>query len=100
MGLFLKTLGALAIGFGAMAGLQHTYVWSVASHVRSEAARNSAALPEMKPLKFDKNKIGTLLPKYEPIDTRAAQAAAINSRAHQIYLQNRAAQNAVPLPRR
>ena len=102
MSLFLKTVAAFAVGIGLMAGVQHAYVWSVAGYVRSEAARNSAALPDMKPLKFDNAKVGDMMKAMhpKPIDTSEGQRLAIQSRAHQIYLQNRAAQNAVPLPRR
>jgi hypothetical protein len=36
--------------------------------------------------------------KMAPIATSAGQRAAINAKGHEIYLMNRAAQNAAPLP--
>jgi hypothetical protein len=98
MNIFLKAAIALCIGFAGMAGLQSFYVHSMMHRIRADAARPGASLPVSKPVsRFDGVKIGTpLIPKMGPIDTSAGQRAAIHSKAHEIYLMNRAAQNAVP----
>jgi hypothetical protein len=92
---------AFVVGVGVLAGIQHAYVGWVADQLRSDAARVSA-LPEMKPaFSFDKSKIGTaVLPTFPRIDTRAGERAGVMSAQRQIDMQVRAAQNAVPLPRR
>ena len=92
---------AFAIGAGAIAGIQHAYVGWAADQLRSDAARSNA-FTEMKPAySFDKSKIGTVvLPTFPRIDTRAAERAGVLSAQRQIDMQVRAAQNAVPLPRR
>ena len=100
MNLILQAVAALAIGIGAMTGLQYGYVWAVAKYVRGETVRSAVAMPQMKPLQFDQARLGTLIPKYGPIDTTAGQRAWANSLGHQVYLQNRAAANMVPLPPR
>jgi hypothetical protein len=101
MDLLAKTVLAFCIGVGAMAGIQTLYLRSVTELVRSEAARPSAALPEMKPaFSFDASKLGTaIIPKVPEIDTSAGQRAAINSLSRQIDQQIRGAQSAVPVPR-
>ena len=103
MGL-VKILAAFGLGVALLAGLQSAYVWSVQRHLKSEHAK--AGLPTIGKspdftTKFKGGLIAeAILPKTPPIDTTAGQRAAINARGHQIYLQNRAAQNAVPLPPR
>jgi hypothetical protein len=95
-----KMVLAFAIGAGALAGIQHAYVGWVTDRLRSDAARVSA-LPEMKPaFSFDKSKITVVLPKYPRIDTSAGERLGVMSAQRQIDMQVRAAQNAVPLPRR
>jgi hypothetical protein len=101
MNIFVKAVIALCIGLGAMAGLQVFYLHSVIGVIRSDAARSSASLTSTKPaFSFDAVKLGApIIPKMAPIDTSAGQRAAIMSKAHQIDLQIRAAQSAVPIPR-
>ena len=90
---------AFAVGVGALAGIQHAYVSWVADYLRSDAARVSA-LPEMKPAySFDQSKV-VVLPTFPKIDTRAGERLGVLSAQRQIDMQVRAAQNAVPLPRR
>ena len=100
MNIFLKAAIALCIGIAGMVGLQTFYLHSMMDRIRGETARSSASLPISKPaFPFDSVKFGTpIIPKMGPIDTSAAQRAAITSKAHEIYLMNRAAQNAVPRP--
>jgi hypothetical protein len=96
----VKTVFAFVVGAGALAGIQHAYIGWVADYLQSDAARVSA-LPEMKPAySFDQSKITVVLPKYPRIDTRAAERAGVMSAQRQVDMQVRAAQNAVPLPRR
>jgi hypothetical protein len=87
-----------------LAGLQSAYVWSIQRHLKSEHAKAGMPAIGKSPdfsTKFKGSLIAeSILPKYPPIDTTAGQRAAINARGHQIYLQHRAAQNAVPLPPR
>ena len=97
----LKVIAAVFVGFGVMAGLQTAGVWQLQRYLKSEAAKNP--LPTAKPIDFAgnfKNGIGSVLPKYGPIDTREGQRLAIEGAARRIDLQNRAALNAVPLPPR
>jgi hypothetical protein len=97
----LKVIAALCVGFGVMAGLQTAGVWQLQRYLKSEAAHNP--LPVSKPIDFAgnfKSGIGSLMPKYGPIDTREGQRLAIEGAARRIDLQNRAALNAVPLPPR
>lgn len=101
MDLLLKTVAAFCIGVAAMAGIQTLYLRSVMDIVRSDAARPSAALPQMKrAFNFDASKMGTaIIPKMPPIDTSAGQRAAITSMSRQIDQQIRGAQSAVPVVR-
>lgn len=100
--MLLKVAAAMFVGFGIMAGLQTAGVWQLQRYLKSEAARNP--MPQIgKTPDFAanfKNGIGSVLPKYGPIDTREGQRLAIESAARRIDLQNRAALNAVPLPPR
>src|SRR5512133_611425 len=97
MSILGKAVFALGLGLAAMAGLQHAGLFAVKRYVTSDAAQR-AGIPVMKPV-FAETKIApVVLPKMPPIDTRAAQAAAISSYAHRIDLQNRAANSYVPLP--
>ena len=101
--MILKIIAALGLGFAAMAGLQTAGVWSLQKYLKSDRAK--AGVPEIGKMDFSAKFKGTLtaeqlMPKYGPIDTTAGQRAAINSMGHQMYLQHRAAQNAVPLPPR
>jgi hypothetical protein len=97
----VKVVLAFAVGAGGLAGIQHTYMGWVSDQLRSDAVRASA-FPEMKPAYgFDRSKINTaVLPKFPKIDTRAGERAGVMSAQRQIDMQVRAAQNAVPLPRR
>jgi len=100
MGFLFKIVLAFGIGAGAMVGLQSMWLSQIKNYVLSDYGRRG--LPEMKPVvtRFEGVKITTpIFTPMAPIDTRAAQRAAINAMGHQIYLQNRAAANAVPIIR-
>ena len=99
----LKVIAAAFFGFAVMAGLQSAGIWQLQRYLASDAAR--AGLPVIgKTPDFATNikniNIGSMLPKYGPIDTREGQRLAIEGMARRIDLQNRAALNAVPLPPR
>jgi hypothetical protein len=112
MDLVLKAAFAFVIGVALMAGLQYGYVWWAGKEVREQGERSAFAMPAVKlpafrigtanaamPAKapaFRQGPINAVGPKVGPIDTRAGQRAAIQSRAHRTYLQSRAAQNATP----
>src|SRR6266849_1013670 len=85
MDLLAKTVLAFCIGVGAMMGIQTLYLRSVTDLIRADAARPSAAMPEMKPaFSFDASKMGSIIPKAPEIDTSSGQRAAINSLGRQI----------------
>ena len=100
--MLIKVTAALCLGFAAMGGLQTAGIFQLQRYLKSDAAK--AGLPVIgKTPDFAanfKNGIGSMLPKYGPIDTREGQRLAIEGAARRIDLQNRAALNAVPLPPR
>jgi hypothetical protein len=96
--MILKTILAFCVGLGAMAAAQHYWVSSVTSQVRSEATRMPPLHTQVKAFpKIDPPKLGLTV---GPIDTKTGQRLAVENAARRIDLQNRAAQNAVPLPPR
>jgi len=98
MGIIVKAVVALAIGMSLMAGVQMAGLFSVKQYLMSDAAKRSAAMPVMKPAyTWDTSKMGSVIPKMPPIDTKAGERAALNSINRQIDLQIRAG-NAVPGP--
>ena len=105
MGLIIKVIVAFCIGAAGLSALQHYWLSSVASQIRTEAARAPTLASQVKgKLTFSEDgaKLREAMKKMYggPIDTTAGQRAAIQSAAHRAYLQQRAAQNAVPLPPR
>jgi hypothetical protein len=101
MDLIWKSVAAFLVGLAVFAGLQYAGLLSVQRYLHSDAARASA--PRFEPAfttKGVQTLSGPIFPQTAPIDTSAGQRAAIQSRTHQIYLQHRAAQNAVPRPPR
>jgi hypothetical protein len=98
----IKVIAAVFVGFGVMAGLQTAGMWQFQRYLKSEAAKSSMPVIGKTPdfsANF-KNGIGSVLPKYGPIDTREGQRLAVEGAYRRIDLQNRAALNAVPLPPR
>ena len=97
MNIVLMAAAALAVGAGAVAGVQALGLVSVKQYLNSEAARRPV-MPEMKPAyTWDTSKIGSVIPKTPPIDTKAGERAALSAINRQIDLQIRAG-NAVPGP--
>ena len=100
MDIVVKAVVALCVGFCLMAGLQMYGLFSIKQYLMSDAAKRSAstALPVMKPaFNLDTSKMGSVIPKMPPIDTKAGERAALNSINRQIDLTIRAG-NAVPGP--
>jgi hypothetical protein len=97
MGMIVKATLALAIGFAVMTGLQHAWVGAIKQRIFSPSAQR-AGIPEMKPAFADMKIKPFVMPKTPPIDTRAAQDAALNSYSRQIDMQIRAANSYVPQP--
>jgi hypothetical protein len=95
MGTLVKAVVAFAIGAAAMVGIQNAWLGAIKQRIYSQ---QHAGLPEMKPAFTDLKIKPFVMPKVPPIDTRAAQAAAINSMAHKIDLQIRAANSYAPKP--
>jgi hypothetical protein len=97
MGMFVKTVFAIAIGAAVMVGIQNAWLGAIKQRIYSPNALH-AGLPEMKPA-FANIKIEPFtMPKMPPIDTRAGQEAAMHSYARQIDQQIRAANSYVPKP--
>src|SRR5262245_12166481 len=96
----VKIIAAFGLGIAMLAGLQSAYLWTMQRQITSQQAGLPPIGQAVTTPKFNSGPIMAGLPKYGPIDTTDAQRAAINARGHQIYLQNRAAANAVPLPPR
>ena len=87
---------ALAVGVGAMAGVRRS-ADLVKQYLMSDAAKRPV-MPVMKPAyTFDASKMGSVIPKMPPIDTKAGERAALSAINRQIDLQIRAG-NAVPGP--
>jgi hypothetical protein len=99
MDLFFKTIVAFLIGVGALVGVQHLWVSSMMSQVRSQ----SAALPTATPFKsafgsVDADKLrAAILPKFGPIDTTTGQRLAIEGAQRRIDMQIRNAQSYTPV---
>jgi hypothetical protein len=97
MGTLVKAVVAFAIGAAAMVGIQNAWLGAIKQRIYSQSAMRTG-VPEMKPAFANMKIEPVVIPKMPPIDTRAAQAAAINSMAHKIDLQIRAANSYAPKP--
>jgi hypothetical protein len=99
MNIVVTAAAAFAVGLGALAGVQALGLISVKQYLMSDAARRPV-MPEMKPAyKFDTGKIGSVIPKMPPIDTKAGERAALSAINRQIDLNIRAGNN-IPVPKK
>lgn len=98
MNIVVMAAAALAVGAGAVAGAQALGFVSVKQYLTSDAARRPV-MPEMKPAyNLDTRRMGSVIPKMPPIDTKAGERAALSAINRQIDLHIRAGNN-IPMPK-
>jgi hypothetical protein len=100
VGLIFKAILLACAGWGALYAVQQHWMAALTSQI---AAQPQPAMFVSGPVMPTMTSNAAQLTKglnstIGPIDTSAAQRAAANHLGHQIYLQNRAAAAAVPLP--
>jgi hypothetical protein len=103
MTLLIKMIAAFCVGAAMLAGLQTFGMLQLQRYLKSEQAK--AGVPRVGPgIDWEAIKargpIGPIAPTYGRIDTREGERLGVMSAARRVDLQNRAAQNAVPLPPR
>jgi hypothetical protein len=96
MNFVIKVAVAFGIGIAAMTGLQTAGLFSLKSHLTSDAAHRG--IPQMKPAFADMKVRPFEMPKTPPIDVRAGQDAAMRGFGSQMDRQIRAATTAAPQP--
>jgi hypothetical protein len=102
MGMVLKMIVAFCIGVGLLAGAQRLWMSSMVARIHAETSRPSWSLPQaqFRPPYVDADKLRrAIMPGMGPIDTTAAQRAAIQGAARRVDIQIRNVQSAVPVPR-
>jgi hypothetical protein len=95
MNILFKTVAAFCVGVALVAGAQNLWVSKILGAVKSQGSAG-LDLPQVKPVfSFDKANFDKALfaPQVPKIDTRAAEAAWINSINRQINTDIRRAQD-------